>query len=168
MALVDTHSALSRSDLPLLACAACGIHKFDVKQRPFRHIQVGTLPPHFDISAALRQKLTRLKQTKVALPFLDRLPDGTHKVRFIRKDLSKLYSTYKDPISGRWLHLHPELVARSSGSSLFCHECADLTTAKKPTCPPESLANGIDFGNPHHIQLEMPNETEMTVLGISP
>jgi len=90
-------------------------------------------------------------------------------------DLVQLYSLHESRKLKKLFHLHPELVHEESndqGSKEFticCHRCCEwLDENKKGKAkeefPPNSIAAGVDFGDPRRLGLATPTMPELVLL----
>ena len=78
----------------------------------------------------------------------------------------KVRSVYEDESTGTCYHLHPELVdvpkmnseTEDTPTAFICEDCSGHIQKEK--CPPLSLLNGVDFGDPARLDLPMPNDME--------
>ena len=158
--LIDTFSSThSFTDGNLFACGLCGIREMEIKNRVEYMLMDLNEMEVIHFSSEDTDKLhAMMAKGSITIPTS---PESTCEV-FPWKAKS-FYQSQR--YSGRFYHVHPELVELQDNKEYtrVCPSCA--TKVKDKKVPPLSIANGIDFGNYKRLpQLTEPNLHEQLIL----
>ena len=156
------------SDAPKLVCGSCGIVRLHGQYgKQCSTVALEELPDSLVLSGAQLHDYEELKNAKpLHIPL-----DNTNNLREVH--LHKLKSVYESEHLQKFYHLHPEFVHVHEDEeshvkkemTVLCPSCTQwLSSVKKtkddsrdgkPTAskPPNSIAAGIDFGDPRRIGL---------------
>ncbi len=166
-------------DAEKLVCGACGIQSVHGRYGKYcRAVPLQDLPDGFILSKEDLQQYEELKKT----PPLHLPLDGTKTLHEVH--LHKLQSVYESQKLGKSFHLHPEFVhlhqdldvedqgqPNSCEMTIFCPNCSEwldgvkkLNKTPNKACPPNSIASGIDFGDPARIGLVKPSPIEILII----